>query len=75
MSVLEWRDPPERAGLVFGRETVEELRARPGEWALVRVYGHHHKSVPKTPLGVEIRYRFRVIGGGRFTELYARWVG
>lgn len=75
MTVLEWRDPPERANAVINRVTVAELRERPGEWALVRVYGDHRSSLPKTPAGVEVRYRCRSIGGGRFTELYARWVG
>lgn len=38
MTVLEWKDPPGRAGLVIDAQTVAELRERPGEWALIRVY-------------------------------------
>lgn len=75
MTVLEWREPPGRAGVVFDAETVAELRERPGEWALIRVYGSHPSCRPKTPAGVECRFRYRSIGGGRFAELYARWVG
>lgn len=74
MSVLRWEEPAPRAGLVLDPATVAELRERPGEWALIRVYGHHKAHLPKRPAGVELRIRYRTIGGHHFSELYARWM-
>jgi hypothetical protein len=76
MSVLEWRDPPTRRNAIFDPATVEELKQRPGEWALLREYNHNGPGFRvKTPKGVECRIVQLQRGGKRRAELYGRWVG
>lgn len=66
MSVT-WDDPPPRRNLVFGPDVLDELRSRPGRWALIRRYRNHsHK--PQHPADVELRHRYC----GPEVLLYAR---
>ena len=72
MSVLEWKAPPTRSNAVFDAETLAELRARPGEWALVRVYPGHGTRTPKKPIDIEIQVRYLGGKSAPYVQLYAR---
>ena len=56
---LIWRDPPADRRLVLTADVVEQLRANPGRWAVVRQY--HNRSavkgrlVIKHPADIELR--------------------
>ena len=74
--VVVWRDPPERpprANAVFTAELLEELRAEPGRWALVRVY-RNHKGSSRVKHPADIELLWSVVGGRArpAAELYAR---
>lgn len=78
MSALVWKQPPLRVNAVFNDEVCDQLRAHPGQWALVRTYRHHgrcNNDFDYRPLEVEIQVRHINAHkpGGR-CELYARWL-
>jgi hypothetical protein len=55
---LIWRDPPADRRLLLTADVIEQLRANPGRWAVVRQY--HSRSavkglVIKHPVDIELR--------------------
>ncbi len=78
---MEWKEPPPRTrqgspGIWNG--IVSELRANPGQWALVRTYAHP-SSASSTATQLKIRFpRLEVTSRKRDdgqADMYARWVG
>jgi hypothetical protein len=58
MAELIWRDPPERRRRVLTGEIVNELRAHPGRWAVIRRYPNRTaikgRRVIKHPVDIEL---------------------
>lgn len=86
MSVVEWKEPPPSGGpknrSARHEAIAAELRANPGQWALVVVESHagtaqkirHSHVVAYRPLGAfEATCRRRKPDG--MVEVYARFVG
>jgi hypothetical protein len=72
VTVLRWETPDStRTRIVFTEQLKAELRARPGEWAVVREYPNDGNSAPKTPPGFESQIRY--VSRSR-SILYARAV-
>ena len=58
--VLVWRDPPPDRRVVLTPGIVEQLRASPGRWAVVREYrsltaAHGRARLVKHPVDIELR--------------------
>jgi hypothetical protein len=57
---LVWREPPADRRVLLTPEIVEQLRARPGRWAVLREYHHlsatHRRAGQvKHPVDIELR--------------------
>lgn len=73
-AAVVWRDPPSDRRRVLSSEVLEVLRARPGRWAVVRVYTtetavKRGRSL-KRPVDIEVRAVVEPPG----SVLYARAV-
>jgi hypothetical protein len=69
---VEWQDPPERKGLVFTHAVLDELRANPGRWALMRSGKGHRTPGIKHPADIELQTSYRGSGRERTYAMYAR---
>lgn len=77
--VLAWQDPPEAVkSRIWTAEVLEQLRARPGDWALIRTWTHTApglRQIGQPPHDIETKFTYRRgERGGRATQLYARAV-
>lgn len=74
MTDLVWENPPGKRGPSSLAELVDQLKGRPGEWALVREgtrgHCHSHATHLKKRWGCEATERMLPDGTVR---LYARW--
>lgn len=69
------QDPSRDGRQALTAEILEQLRAEPGAWHLLKVRRGHRTNVYKDEPGVEITQRYRRRSGRRVTEVYGRWVG